>query len=287
MAWQKQINTILFSLLATFLIILASISLWFYKDIYNRENFEQHVSQALQTPESREAIAAFIIEESFKNRPLLRNLLSEQATSLLAGILDGPRLQSVVDRFILQVHDVLFSSEPKAIAIDISRVKNLVSNLGSFLELITERERRDISIPDQIVLVEAGVIPSIANIGLTILWIGPIALIVGLGLILWLMLRSIDKISTVKILGISLAVETLIVILFLEWYKPVFLSMFKNIYVHTVAAEVLNEFLKSLTNQNLLLFFIGIVLVAGGFLYQLIFLRNRPPRQGEGKIVID
>jgi hypothetical protein len=280
MAWQKQINTILFSLLAAFLLILASISLWFYKDIYQRENFEQHVSQGLQTPESREAISALIIEEIFKNRPLLRNLLAEQATSLVAGILDGPRLQSVVDRLILQVHDVLFSSEPQAIAIDISRIKNIVSNLGFILELITERERRDISILDQIVLVEAGVIPSIANIGLTILWIGPIALIAGLGLILWLILRSVDKVSTVKILGISLAVEALIVILFLEWYRPVLLSMFKNLYVQTVVAEVLNEFLKSLTNQNLLLFFIGIVLVAGGFLYQLILLRNKPTGTG-------
>jgi hypothetical protein len=283
----KRRNVILLSLLAAFLLILASISLWFYRDIYNRENFEQHISQALQSPESREAIAALIIEESFKNRPLLRNLLSEQATSLLTGILDGPRLQSVAGRFVLQVHDVLFSSEPKAIAIDISSIKNIVSNLAFFLELITERERPDISIPDQIVLVEAGVIPSIANIGLVILWIGPIALIIGLGLILWLMLRSVDKISTVKILGISLAVEALIVILLLEWYKPVLLSMFKNLYVQTVVAEVLNGFLKSLTIQNLLLFFAGIVLLAGGFLYQLIYLRNRPPRQGEEETVID
>jgi hypothetical protein len=78
--------------------------------------------------------------------------------------LDGPRLQSVVDRLILQVHDVLFSSEPQAIAIDISRIKNIVSNLGFLLELITERERPDVSIPDQIILVEAGAIPAIANI---------------------------------------------------------------------------------------------------------------------------
>ena len=272
---MKNKGTVLFSILATFLLLLASVSWWFYNDVYNEKNFQNHVSTALQTQDSREAIAALIIDEGFKNRPVLKNLVSDQLGQVLAGALTGPRVQNIMDRLILRVHDVLFSPETKAIAIDITGIKNFISRLSQLVESATGEERQAVNIPDQIVLVREGEVPSIAPFGMTLLALGPISIIAGIALAAWLIWRTLDKVSVLKVLGGSLAVWSVVTILFTQWYKPLLVSSVGNPYARTIADQILGEFLKSLTNQNLLLLLFGLLLFVGGFVYNKYFFEKR------------
>ena len=265
---------IISAVLATFLLLLASVSWWFYNDIYNQKNFQNHVSQALQTQESREAISGLIIDEGFKNRPVLKNLVSDQLGEVFAGVLTGPRVQTIFEKLIVKVHDVLFSPTPKAIAIDITGIKVFIERLSQVVESATGEERQSAAIPDQIVLVKAGEIPSIAPVGLTLLAIGPIALLGGLALAAWLLWRSFDKVMTAKLLGISWAIWSLIAILFTQWYKPLLVAQVSNTYARTVADQILGEFLRSLTTQNLLLFVVGVLIFSGGMFYQKMYLKK-------------
>lgn len=283
MGKEKQKYNLLFSILATILILIAGISFWFYKEVYNKDNFQKHVSTAITTQESRDAIASLIIEQGFKNRPVLRNLFAEQAESALAGLLDGPRVQNILNRFILRVYDSLFSTEPKAISIDLSSIKNIVSRLSLIIESVTDKDIQNVQIPDAIVLVRAGDIPSIASFGLTLLWIGPIALITGLGLVIWLFWRAHDRASISKILGGCLAVGSLIMLLLTAWYKPVILAMFKDSYARTVGEQIFNEFLTSLNNQYYFLLFIGILFILGGYIYKRYYAPSPVKTKSSGK----
>ena len=267
----KNKSNIFFSAIAAFLLLLASISWWFYNDVYNQKNFQNHVSTALATQESREAISSLIIDEGFKNRPVLKNLVSDQLGQALAGALSGPRVQNIFDKLILRVHDMLFSKSPKAISIDISGIKAFVTRLSQIVESATGETRQGVNIPDQIVLVREGEIPSIAPFGMTLLALGPISIIAGIALAVWLIWRAIDKVAILKVLGGSLAVWSLVTILFTQWYKPLLVSSVGNTYARTVADQILGEFLKSLTNQNLFIFFLGLIPVIGGYLYQRFY----------------
>ncbi len=275
MNWGKQKNNILISLLATFLLLIASISFWFYRDVYNKDSFQSHVSQAINTTESRTALASLVIDRTFQDRPVLKGVLLDQAAPALAGALSGPRIQNIMNRLILQIYNELFSSTPRSITIDLTPIKTFVGNLSQLVETATGEQRQPVNVPDQIMIVRQGEIPSIAPLAQTILLLGPIALIGGLAIAVWLVWRSAEKAKVIEILGGSLAVWFLIAILFSQWYKPLLLSMVHNDYGRIIAEQILNVFLSSFTSQHLLIFLIGILMVIGGIAYQRWYLEIR------------
>jgi hypothetical protein len=140
---------------------------------------------------------------------------------------------------------------------------------------VTGTERQEARIPDQIVIIREGEIPSIASFGLTMLWMGPLALIISIGLVLWLIFRSSDRVTVFKILGGTLSITALIAIILTRWYEPVVLTMFRNGYTRTIGEAILQEFLISLTRQNIILLLFGLLLIGGALLYQNVYVPNR------------
>lgn len=265
---EKQRTTIFWIILSTILFLISSVSFWFYKDIYNQKNFQIHVNTALQTQESRDATALLIIDQAFKNRPVLRTVVSDQAQMALSGILFGSATQGVRDRLIVRIHEVLFSPRPQVIALDLGRIQTFVSNLTLLVETTTGTERESVDIPSSIVLVRAGEVPSLANFGKTILGIGPIALIGSAGIMAWILWKSRDRMYTLIPIGLGLAVGSLILWLITEWYKPIFVGYFQNSYSRIIGEQIITEFLKPLNQQNFILLLLGLAIAGGAFAYR-------------------
>lgn len=271
---MSKIRNFVFAGAGTFFLLLFGVSFWFYNDIFNKDNFQTHVIRAVETQESRDAIASLIIDQGFEKRPVLRNLLLDQAAPLLSGALAGPRVQGILSQFVGRLYDSLLTGNKRAVSIDLSNIKSFAENVLTLAGSITGNDQATIKIPDSIIIVKASEVPPVIGAGRVLLWIGPLALIAGIAIDAWLIIKNQNKAYTLKIIGTTLAIGSLILILLITWYKPIFLSMFTNSYVRVVADNIANEFSNELTNQNFLIMIIGIIIIIGGYIY------NFATRQG-------
>lgn len=261
-------RSLLVSIFATILLLFFSFCLWFYKDLYNGDQFRNHALTAVRTQESRNALSSLIIEQSFNDRPVLKNALLEQAQPALAGGLNGPRVETVMVKFIDQIHQSIFSNHPRAIVIDLGSVKSFVETLVFLVEAISDDEVANVTIPDTIVLVREGDIPAIGGFASVVFWLGPLSLIIGMSLLVWLLWKSKKRLRDLMQFGLSLLIGSAVAVFLVKMYQPLYSSHFENGYSEVIASEIYTEFTNALNFQNAMLFLIGFTLLAGGFLLQ-------------------
>lgn len=267
---EKQLITIILSLIISFLLLTVSMSYWFYSNVYNKTNFEQHVSSAIDTQNAKKALSSLIIQR-LKEEPTVKGYITSEAEPAVNGILDNLKVPNLENSLMAGIHNSLFSGEPKAVVVDLSSVKKLKKDLYSFVLSATGTQIEEINIPNSIELTKKGDVPSISAVGMSVMWLGPVAFIAGILFFIWLYRRTPNKSALFIIFGLSLAGLSLFSVLFIQFLKPLLLTPFSNGDIRIVAGEIMNEFLNALSFQNILLMFLGVLFLIEGFVFRRYF----------------
>jgi hypothetical protein len=271
------------SLLASLGLIITTSAFWFNQYIFNNENFTTLATQAVTSDSSRQALATEITDRLLQNRPLLQNRASDLSVKVISGVLDSSLAQGLTQRSISRLQVAMTSEYPESIQLDLVPIKDIINTVASAAARFsgsTESESSfdQASVPDQIVLLEANSVPNIYQMGLTLTWLGPLALVVAIILLAIPIFQTRkNKNSLMKALGLEGTVVLgggILCLLLGPLFKPPVLAQVQNENIRIIESNLYDAFVSKFNQGSVFIFVIGVVLLlaAGGVKY---YFRNR------------
>lgn len=179
--WKKVVGGVLLALgLITF--FLAQSTVWVSNNFFNEDQFIGTVQGVLRTEGSRQAIAGTIVQTALQDNPVAEQLIGQQVTSLVNGLLSTDIAGQLRDRVAHRAYAYVTSTDRQDIALNLTSIKEPLTAIVG----IVERTGRDVqfdpsAIPDTVTLVESDTLPDVSQyiqimlFASGILWLAAIA----------------------------------------------------------------------------------------------------------------
>lgn len=256
------------SILAVILLLVFSFSYWLNANIFNKQNFINKTVDVIERQEVRNAISAEIVDQAFADLPLIRETVGDFAQSSIAGLLGSRAVQPVLRAAAGGINNLITSPNPKAVTIDTSGVSRFIIPIATAVNKQLGTQINTGNIPKSLTLLEKGQIPSIYSWGIVLLWVGPIAGIIGLGLIIamiW-MAKPERRRSVLKAIGMTLVIGGIITNILMSMLESPILAGIQSENIRVVASNIYRSFAGSFIFQNWILVAIGVLVVASGYI---------------------
>ena len=164
---------ILFGIAVT--LFLAQSASWLNHTIFDKDTFTSTVTPIVQSAQSRQAIASTITAKAFASKPLINQLLGDNVTALISGLLATDTAQQMMSNLVDRSYTYLTSNNPQPIAINLVPVKVPLQAITQILE----NRGQDVSIdpnsiPNTITLFDPSNLPDIYGYSVMLLWFGPL-----------------------------------------------------------------------------------------------------------------
>lgn len=161
--WKLWVGLVLL-LIGGLGLFMGQSAVWVSSTVFNQKMFVETTNNVLTTEESRNDIAALIVDRALDDRPVVKRLVSGQATALLSGLLGSDLVSNIYTRVANSAYAYITSPNQQDIAIDLTSIKTPLSGVVSFAENRGQTVQFDPSqIPDQIVLLDADDVPDLSG----------------------------------------------------------------------------------------------------------------------------
>jgi len=258
------------SVLIVILLLVLHSAYWMNQNFLNNQNFSQKVSSVLAQDSSREAIGQEVSDQVFKDKPVLGRVAGDKLSSIVTSILGTDIANKVVTRVSSDTVLYLTSAKQKPIEISLSEIKPVIVTLSTVLNSVDTTSNISIdssTIPDKIVLLEPGTIPSLYRYSVILSWMVPFAAILVLGLFaLIVKLRKLSIRQGIKRAGILLLSSSVIGMIVGPIFKPPAVSMLQSASLRTLTSNLYDAFWSPFFTQMTYMFILGFILIAVSFI---------------------
>jgi hypothetical protein len=255
------------SVISMVLLLITNSAIWFNSQIFNSSNFTSTAVTAITSDSSRQAIGARITDELLADRPVIKNFAGDQITNVIAGLLGTDQAERLLTAAVSRMQIYVTSNDQQDVALDLSGIKNTISQLASTLN--TDRTNNiDVNkIPNNLVLVNADNVPDLYSYGVVLSWLAPASALGALALFAIPYIKAKEKYKL--ILSVQAAVITaagLLSLLVGPLFRPMALQPFQNVNGRTVVANIYDAFIQTFNSQSTTLIYLGLAvgLVAVG-----------------------
>ena len=251
------------------LVLLANIGLWLERQVFNEEQFVETAVETIRTSRVRGAIASQIIETTLGDLPELERLANEFIKPTLRDLLDSDVIVPAMEEIGGQIQTALVSSKPAAIAIDISGLTTPAKAAVDFIPNIDPEVKTTVEdLPSSIELLEKGAIPSIFTLGVTLLWLGRVAAVAALAIIIGLAWSAVTKKRSyiLKTLGYSVSIGAIIFLVLTWTFKSPLLATVGTGNARIIVGDLYAAFIDLLVQQTWVIFAGGLVIIGTGYL---------------------
>lgn len=244
---------------ATILLLLFNTAFWFNRYVFSSENFNSIASSALLSDSSTDALANEVSDRLLQDRPVLKSVLSDRTTRLIAALLNTDLSERIVKKTVTTLHIAVTSSNPQVVAIDLSNIKNIIAQVLEVGRTLTDRpaeaQRIDVNqIPDQIVLLDPKDLPNIYTLGVTMLWLAPITIIGTLILLAWPIYKAWSRrkqlSQLIAIQGGALLLGGLLALALGPLIKPPTLAPIESPNIRIVTENLIDAFILKFNEQS-------------------------------------
>lgn len=255
---------------AALLILIANSAFWFNNYIFNTTNFTNTTTQALLSESSRTAIAGQVVSKALQNRPALQKAVEEPATKLISGLLDSNVAKNLVQRSVTRLQIAITSKNPQPIEINLEPVKENLTRLLDIAQQITNRPADEAKfnpedIPNTITLVDVTKLPNIYLMGTILIWLGPICLLIAIGLIAWPLYTYRAITSRLHIVlgiqAVAIGLGWVTALLIGPLFRPPILAQVPDENLRVVAENIYNAFIATFNNQTNSMLLIAVFLL--------------------------
>ncbi len=258
------------SALIVILLLILHSAYWMNQNFLNNQNFSQKVSSVLAQDSSREAIGQEVSDQVFKDKPVLGRVAGDKLSSIVTSILGTDIANKVVTRVSSDTVLYLTSAKQKPIEISLSEIKPVIVTLSTVLNSVDKTSNVSIdasTIPDKIVLLEPGTIPSLYRYSVILSWMVPFAAIIVIGLFaLIVRLRKLSIRQGIKRAGILLLSSSVIGMIVGPIFKPPAVSMLQSASLRTLTSNLYDAFWGPFFTQMTYMFILGFILIAVSFI---------------------
>ena len=256
--------------LIVILLLILHSAYWMNQNFLNNQNFSQKVSSVLAQDSSREAIGQEVSDQVFKDKPVLGKVAGDKLSSIVTSILGTDIANKVVTRVSSDTVLYLTSAKQKPIEISLSEIKPVIVTLSTVLNSVDKTSNVSIdasTIPDKIVLLEPGTIPSLYRYSVILSWMVPFAAIIVIGLFaLIVRLRKLGIRQGIKRAGILLLSSSVIGMIIGPIFKPPAVSMLQSASLRTLTSNLYDAFWGPFFTQMTYMFILGFILIAVSFI---------------------
>lgn len=276
-ARQPSLGTgVLCSIIAACLLVVANSAYWFHSYIFEPTTFTQITTQAINEESSRQAIANDIVDRLFSQRPILKGLVDEPASKLITGFLASNLAQKTISKAVTAFQTILTSPQPQALAFDLTSIKQFLGSILAVAQTISRTDQlqagdiRLEELPDALVIINAEGIPNLYQLGLVLLWVGPLAVIGAVVLFGYPVYQARrDRQLVTKLLaieGASILLAGLLALLIGPLLQPPLLANVQSPHMRIVVENIYHAFAATFTQQTRILFILGglLLLIAVG-----------------------
>lgn len=256
--------------LIVILLLILHSAYWMNQNFLNNQNFSQKVSSVLAQDSSREAIGQEVSDQVFKDKPVLGKVAGDKLSSIVTSILGTDIANKVVTRVSSDTVLYLTSAKQKPIEISLSEIKPVIVTLSTVLNSVDKTSNVSIdasTIPDKIVLLEPGTIPSLYRYSVILSWMVPFAAIIVIGLFaLIVRLRKLSIRQGIKRAGVILLSSSIIGMIIGPIFKPPAVSMLQSASLRTLTSNLYDAFWGPFFTQMTYMFILGFILIAVSFI---------------------
>ncbi len=271
---------VLFAALAGIFLIISTSAVWFNRYLFDTQSFTSTATQSLLSDSSRQAMSVEITDRLLSKKPLLKSVLDDRTEKLITALLGSDVTGRIVTKSVTELHTIVTSKEPQSVVIDLSGIKQTLTGVLTALRDITNRpiavdqNRVNLSdVPDQITLLDASQLPNFYNLGVVMMWLGPLALSAALGLLvysIYLARQSRPALKkTLALDGFAVVVASFVGWLLGPLFKPTLLSNVTNPNMRVVAENIYNAFIGHFDQITAYIFTLGALLLAVALWMQL------------------
>ncbi len=258
--------TIWLSIAAAVLLLLADFGLWMQRDIFDEDRFVERTVEIIGTKKVRTAIADEVVETAFEDFPAAKEVFEGFLESTLASLLDSQIIKPAIEELAQQIHQAMTSSDPQAVGLDISSVTGPVKSVVKEIPGLDSEVKKVVrAVPDKVVLLKKGEVPSINTFGTVFIWLGPIAGLAAIGILIWIIWAAgIGRRSyALRTAGVSLAIASLIGILLVKVFRgPVMAGISGNLEI--IVESIYDSFSAGLVSQTWWLLISGVIMAVIG-----------------------
>lgn len=258
MSWTMK--TVLISISAAFLLLLANSAVWVNQYMFNSANFAQVATDSITSDSSRKAIAGGITNKLLSDRPVANNLVGDTVTNVISGVLATEQANKAFNTVVSRTNEYLTSSNQESIAIDLSGVKGFLTKVVDAVSNFREVKVDPAKIPNEIVLVDEQDVPDLHNTAVAFLWLGPIALLSSIALFAFPYLKNREQYKSIMMIQGSIVFVTgLLALLIGPLFRPIVLSNIEGSSARTVVTNLYNAFVQTFNNQTSVIIIVGFV----------------------------
>lgn len=247
------------------LLLIALTSFWAQRTLFDTDNFTATTTRAVSEESSRQAIGELVATRVFEKTPILGSLLSDRLAGHVAGLLGTERAQASVNRLAREAQLVITSPQREPVTIDLTGLKSAIVSVQD----ITGRTGNDVlidadSIPDKVMLIDTASLPNIHHLAIVIVWLGPLTLLLALGLMAWWVLcgRKVRMLRLLYILTLVISVAVLAIVIGLI-AEPSFVALGSDVSSQTLLCNLYEAFMSSFYRQAMVLGSVSAVLLVG------------------------
>ncbi len=277
--------SIVLLIIATVSLLIASVGFWARTSVLNEDGFVNIVTETFAQENVRVAIADEMINQAFQSRPLVRQIIRGPAENIIAGILDTSLVQGAVELMARTMYKVVVRVDGQEVAINLEPIKEILVTLTDVLNVDAANNINVDDIPNQIVILQEGQLPSLDPLWNTIDWVGFITGIIGvvlLVLVFWTGWSTSNRNDYLKWTGGSLAVGAVILLL-ITW--PIGTTITRSVDQDSgrvLVAAVYENLIAQLRVQTVGLILLGIALWLLGWWLS----RERSSRESGAAVVV-
>lgn len=232
-------------------LFLAQSAYWVNHTVFDQNNFTRITTTALLSESSRDAIATTVVNKSLDNRPVIKRVVGERATSLISGLLGSDLSNQAVTALTSKTYAYTTSSNRQDIKIDLTAIKAPVTSIISLAQSKgVDVPTTQYQIPDEIVLLQKDAFPDLSGVVKLMLWLGPLfwlSTIILFGLYIYIG-RAVYA-RRVYMVGGVMVLVSILGLLAGPFIPPPIAAAVPNIDLRPVAQNLAAGFLAPFTSQ--------------------------------------
>lgn len=258
--WMK--TTIITAVFAAILLCIANSAVWVNRYIFDTNNFTNIATQSLTSESTRNAIAGQIVNKALADYPTVRNVVDDTAVKVVSGVLGSDQVENVLTKAISKLQVAVTSNNQESITIDLTGPKELLTKV---VDVVGEKRQVKVNpdnIPSEITILDKDKIPDFYKYGVLFLWLGPIALVGALVLLVMPYAKFKSQYKLVMLTqGGALLIASLLALLVGPLFRPPVLSRISSPEARTVVSNLYEAFITTFNNQTMWLVVISVVVI--------------------------
>ena len=176
---------------------------------------------------------------------------------------------------------LITAKEPQSVTVDISAIKGFIKPIAGALDKRFGASVQVGDVPDSLVLIQKGEIPSIYGWAVVLLWVGPILGLIGIAILAGLIWRaaSEDRPAVLRVAGSVLAIGSVVFVVLVRGMKAPILASVTSGNGKIIVGDIFDAFSAGLTAQTWLLAIIGLILIGAGYVLPRAWWKQPTPEK--------